>query len=63
MVISAKGNVSVHPATWIAGSSLKQMLKFAQEFGLTPSSRGRISVASQEPEDAMEKLLNTHRDN
>ena len=63
LVISAKGAVSVHPSTWIAGSSLKQMLKFAQEFGLTPSSRGRISVAPKAPGDPMDELLNTRREN
>jgi P27 family predicted phage terminase small subunit len=66
VIVSAKGNVNANPAIWISSSSLKQMLKFAVEFGLTPSSRGRISVASKgpgDPMDSMDELLNTRRSN
>ena len=47
------------PWVSIAQASLKTMLKFCTEFGLTPSSRSRI-VAANAPEseaDDMEMLL------
>jgi P27 family predicted phage terminase small subunit len=63
LVTNEKGNLVANPAMWISSNSLKHMLKFAAEFGLTPSSRGRISIPQEKPEDPLDKLLNTRRDN
>ena len=46
------------PQVSIAQTNLKLMLRFSEEFGLTPSSRSRIAVAEvTEADDPMELLL------
>ena len=46
-----------YPEVAIARHSLKQIRMFAQEFGLTPSSRGRIYLPGGSLDDEFEKLL------
>ena len=54
--------ISAFPEVAIARSSLEHVRQFCAEFGLTPSSRGRISLPSnKEDEDPMEKLFNQKR--
>lgn len=56
--ITAAGYVAQHPAVGIANKAMAEMLKFGREFGLTPSSRGRMNLPGEQPEaDPMEKLL------
>ena len=46
------------PQVSIAQTNLKLMLRFSEEFGLTPSSRSRIAVSEEiEADDPMELLL------
>jgi len=47
------------PQVSIAQTNLKLMLRFCEEFGLTPSSRSRISIedTSSQEQDPMELLL------
>jgi P27 family predicted phage terminase small subunit len=49
------------PSPWlvIASSASKQMTAMAQEFGMTPASRGRIKAVPPEKPDAFEDLMNT----
>lgn len=47
-----KGYVQQRPEVGIASSAMKQMRMFLTEFGLTPSSRTRITAA---PSDGSEK--------
>ena len=42
--VTAKGNVIQHPLVGIANKAQELMLRFLTEFGLTPSSRSRVSV-------------------
>ncbi|MGB3346641.1 MAG: phage terminase small subunit P27 family [Candidatus Humimicrobiia bacterium] len=49
--------VKKFPEVSIANECLKQIRSFASEFGLTPSSRGRLFLPGETPEDEMEKLL------
>lgn len=51
------GYVQQLPHVSIAQKSLQILKGFAQEFGLTPSSRSRMSVAEPEPDDEMEELV------
>lgn len=52
------GYLAQHPAVGIANKAMGEMLKFGREFGLTPSSRGRMSLpGEQEAADPMERLL------
>ena len=53
-----KTKEAVKPEVKIAQESLKQVRMFCAEFGLTPSSRGRMQVPDlPKGEDEMEKLL------
>jgi len=45
------------PEVSIANECLKQIRSFATEFGLTPSSRGRIYLPTEIIDDEFEKLL------
>lgn len=49
--ISPNGHVTQHPAVGIANTALTTMHKFLTEFGMTPGSRGRVSVNTPETED------------
>lgn len=51
------GYVQQLPYVSIAQKSLQILKGFAQEFGLTPSSRSRMSVADPESDDEMEELV------
>jgi P27 family predicted phage terminase small subunit len=42
---TAKGNVIQNPLIGIANKAANDMMRFAAEFGMTPSARARISVA------------------
>lgn len=44
IIKSDKGNVYQHPAVGVMGSARADVLRWAREFGMTPSSRSRISV-------------------
>jgi len=46
-----------HPATQVAREAAKIIKAIAIEFGLTPSSRGKISLPSGSIDDEFEKLL------
>ena len=59
---TSKGNLIINPLLRVANNAMEQMHKFLVEFGMTPSSRSRLSVAgSNEGEDPMDKILNTKR--
>lgn len=49
--------VKKFPEVSIANECLKQIRAFASEFGLTPSSRGRIFLPSEIPDKEFEALL------
>ncbi|NLW92383.1 MAG: phage terminase small subunit P27 family [Syntrophomonadaceae bacterium] len=45
---SDKGNIIQRPEVGIASTAMKEMVSFAAEFGMTPSSRSRIKVEQLE---------------
>ena len=49
--------IAVFPEVYIARQCLNQIKAFASEFGLTPSSRGRICLPSEILDDEFERLL------
>ena len=54
----ANGYQMPHPAIAIANKALLAIHRFAKEFGMTPSARGRMSLPGEKEEaDPMEKLL------
>lgn len=50
-VVTEKGFVIQHPAVSIAKNCLNMVRKFCSEFGMTPSSRGRIQIPGLDDED------------
>ena len=59
MIRTPNGYLQQVPQVSIAQTNLKIMLKFCEQFGLTPSARSRIVAGegSVNPADEMEKLL------
>jgi P27 family predicted phage terminase small subunit len=58
VVKTAEGNMRRNPLVQIASDAAAAMVRYAAEFGLTPASRSRISVAgSKEPESKFGALL------
>ena len=59
MIRTPNGYLQQVPQVSIAQTNLKRMLKFCEQFGLTPSARSRIVAGegSVNPADEMEKLL------
>lgn len=59
MIRTPNGYLQQVPQVSIAQTNLKIMLKFCEQFGLTPSARSRIIAGdgSAEPSDEMEQLL------
>ena len=58
MVRTPNGYLQQVPQVSIAQTNMKIMLKFCEQFGLTPSARSRIVGGENvDEEDEMEKLL------
>lgn len=56
--VTESGFIAKHPAVTIAAESMRIMEKAAQHFGMTPSSRSRVSQTPAPPEkDPAEELL------
>lgn len=56
-IITRAGNVIQNPNLGIANRALTEMRKWLIEFGLTPSSRSRISLQPEVKEDPFEAYL------
>jgi len=54
---TASGNVMTSPMLWVANKAMDQMHKFMAEFGMTPSSRTRITTSEDGPESAFKRFL------
>ena len=57
VIISDKGGLYQNPWMAIKKRSMDQMVKFASEFGMTPSSRSRVQVDIPSEEEELEKML------
>jgi P27 family predicted phage terminase small subunit len=57
VIITVNGNVIQNPYLSISNRAMEQMVKFAAEFGMTPSSRARLKVETPSEEDEMATLL------
>ncbi len=58
---TAKGNVIQNPLVGIANKAANDMMRFATEFGMTPSSRARLSAPRPQGNDPAEKYF-AHND-
>ena len=47
-ILTSNGNVIQNPLIGIANKAKTAVVRFAAEFGMTPSARSRVSVAPQE---------------
>ena len=47
----------VSPWLNVANAAMKQMLRFLTEFGMTPSSRSRVTVTTEQEADPFEEFL------
>lgn len=54
---TTNGNLIQHPMLGIANRAMELMTKAAAEFGMTPSSRSRIDIGREEPEDPFERFV------
>jgi P27 family predicted phage terminase small subunit len=52
-----RGKIKTRPEVYISNNALNFVKSFATEFGLTPSSRGRIILPSGTLDDEFERLL------
>lgn len=57
VVATASGGVKINPWVTIANKLKSDMLKFLSEFGLTPSSRSRLSINPPESKDELAEFL------
>lgn len=61
-VVTAKGNVIQNPLVGIANKAAADMVRYAAEFGMTPSARSRITTgAAADDEDPAEAYFNKKR--
>ena len=56
-----KGYEHASPWVGVANNALKQMRAFLVEFGLTPASRSRVTVAKPEEKDPYNEFLNRRK--
>ncbi|EFC86453.1 phage terminase small subunit P27 family [Parafrankia sp. EUN1f] len=57
LTVGGRGQVVRNPAALVAKDSLAEFMRLAVEFGLTPSSRARISLPEAGSGDALDDLL------
>jgi len=58
IVKTKKGNIIQHPALAVRNKAMELMLKYLTEFGMSPSSRTKVSVKVKEPERQKRPALN-----
>ena len=61
VMVTDSGYMQQVPQVGMSQKYLKLCQSFMTEFGLTPSSRGRIQLPGQSEDDPMEKLLSAKR--
>ena len=57
LLMSEKGNAYQHPATGLMTQARGELMKWAREFGMTPSARTRIVVDTGSEEPSLADLL------
>ena len=57
LLVSEKGNSYQHPAAGLMTQARGELLKWAREFGMTPSARTRIVVDTDSAEPSLADLL------
>lgn len=57
IVTTSNGNLIQNPYLSVANRAMEQMCKLAAEFGMTPSSRSRVSVVANDREPTLADVL------
>ena len=57
LLVSEKGNAYQHPAAGLMTQARGELMKWAREFGMTPSARTRIVVDTESAEPSLADLL------
>ena len=58
MIKTTNGNVVQNPLVGAANKSMSDMVRYAAEFGMTPSARTRINASDEPEDDPADKFLN-----
>lgn len=61
IIKTAPGTIVQNPLENLVHKTAERLLRYEVELGLTPSSRNRIDVKKYEPEDELDKFLNTRK--
>lgn len=56
VITTEKGNIIQSPWVGIANRAMDRFMKVAAEFGMTPSSRTRVSAPSNDPKKKLDKF-------
>lgn len=57
LAVSDQGNVYQHPAVALMNRARADVLKWAVQFGMTPSARSRIALEKMEEEESLADIL------
>lgn len=57
IIKTAAGNIIQNPYLSIANRALEQLNKLGAEFGMTPSSRSRVTTDILNPDQELERML------
>lgn len=58
IIQTRSGNMIQNPLVGVANKAMADMMKYALEFGMTPSARTRINAEAQESDDPADEFLN-----
>ncbi len=57
MIKTSNGNAIQNPLVGTANTAMRDMLRFAAEFGLTPAARARLSLGAEPPRSKFDGLV------
>lgn len=58
IIKTVSGNMIQNPLVGVANKAMSDMVRYAAEFGMTPSARSRVSASEDDNEDAAAEFLN-----
>lgn len=57
MIKTTNGNAVQNPLVGIANKAMSDVVRYAAEFGMTPSARARLAIGSEPPKSKFDGLL------
>ncbi len=58
IIKTVSGNMIQNPLVGVANKAMSDMMRYATEFGMTPSSRSRISAEGETSDDPADEFIN-----